>query len=347
MYWLGDAPSWDMPSLGKRIASLTQAVRKFFGEDQEPFRVFWRRAAKGYGGAGGFRSFMLEYTPGPNSTVTEELSPSALENLISHESVHGYALMSPVRQEDVWYREGAAVYYAVVAPFLAGVVDRGYLTHWLNNAAQSYYTGGTTRLDWKYVMENYWSGTQLVRTSYCRGFIYLAQVQGLVSEATNGTKGVDDLVRRLYQRYKSNYPVQSEHFIAALADYIGQTAAETSFEGMKYGKNLVIPSADSLRRFGLKMIRNDSEELELGFSEESLGRGVVSRLVPGSRAEQAGLHEGDVIVRSWGLSTAADAFENNLKVVVQRDGKQMDIVYWPRSHAKVECYQWVSIGSSE
>jgi len=38
---------------------------------------------------------MLEYTP--DSTVAEELSPDALENLISHESVHGYVLMNPVR----------------------------------------------------------------------------------------------------------------------------------------------------------------------------------------------------------------------------------------------------------
>jgi len=68
---------------------------------------------------------MLEYTP--DSTVAEELSPDALENLISHESVHGYALMNPDRQEDVWYQEGAAVYYAVVTPFLAGAVDREYL----------------------------------------------------------------------------------------------------------------------------------------------------------------------------------------------------------------------------
>jgi hypothetical protein len=48
------------------------------------------------------------------------------------------------------------------------------LTHLLNNGATQTIHNPTTL-------------TQLVRMSYYRGFIYLAQVQGLISEVTNGT----------------------------------------------------------------------------------------------------------------------------------------------------------------
>jgi hypothetical protein len=46
--------------------------------------------------------------------------------------------MYPARQYDVWYREGVAVYYPVMAPFLAGEADREYLVRWMNNNAQAY-----------------------------------------------------------------------------------------------------------------------------------------------------------------------------------------------------------------
>ena len=335
MYWIGELP-WEVEGLGARMRALTGAVRAFFGEGSDAFRVFWRRAGMGYGGAGGFRSFMMEYA----DFAEEELLAEGLENLIAHESVHEYALMNPVRQEDVWYREGVAVYYAVVAPFLAGVVDKGYFVGWMNNNAQAYYTGGTTGLDWQYVLAHYWTGTQLVRTSYFRGFIYLAHVQGLVSQATNGSKGLDDVVLELYRRYKAHYVVQGEHFVGVLGDYIGKTAAEASFEEMKSGK-LIAPTPDSLARFGLRMVRKDAENLELGFSEGSLGRRIITDLVPGSRAEEAGLRGGDEIMRFWVFSTAGDSLANELKIVVKRDGKEIAITYRPRSYERVECYQWV------
>jgi len=339
MYWMGDPPPWDMDALGKRVRNLTAAVRGFFGEPQDSFRMFWRRAARGYGGAGGFRSFMLEYA----EFSEEELTGEALENLIAHESIHGYALMNPVRQEDVWYREGIAVYYAVVAPFLAGSVDKSYLLRWMNNNEQAYYTGGTTNLTWKYVLDHYWTSTALARTSYYRGFIYLAYCEGLINKATNGTKSLDDVVIALYRRYKAEYPTQTEHFLAVLGEYVGMEVAETSFKLFTDG-DLIVPAADSLVRFGMRMKRTSCEKLELGFSEGSLGTGIITDLVPGSRAEEAGLREGDKVVRSGGFSTTGDSLNNTLKVVVKRDGGEAAIVFRPRSRETVDCYQWVVDG---
>lgn len=69
-------------------------MKAFLGEGGDPFRVFWRKSEGGYGGAGGYYSFLLEYS----EHVEEGLSAEGLENLISHESIHAYALMDPVRQ---------------------------------------------------------------------------------------------------------------------------------------------------------------------------------------------------------------------------------------------------------
>ena len=336
MYWTGKLP-WSVQELGERVERLTKAVGGFFGDRMDGgFRVFLRKAGMGYGGAGGYRSFMMEYT----DLAAEELDAEGLENLIAHETVHEYALMNPARMEDTWYREGVAVYYAVVAPFLAGVVDKGYLVRWLNNNAQAYYTGGTTDLSWSKVLESYWTSTQLVRTSYFRGFVYLVQVQGLIAEATNGTKGLDDVVLELQRRYERQQAVQGEHFVEVLGGYIGKEAAENSLAVMKSGR-LIVPATESLARFGLRMQRKDAEALQLGFSESSFGRKAISGLDSGSRAYEAGLREGDEIVRFWAFSTAGDALENKLKVVVRRQGQEVPIQYWPRSFEKVESYGWV------
>ena len=55
----------------------------------------------GYGGTGGYQSFLVEYSPG----TEEEQSEEALTNLLSHESIHSFALMYPGDRFDMWYRE--------------------------------------------------------------------------------------------------------------------------------------------------------------------------------------------------------------------------------------------------
>ncbi|KAH8882197.1 hypothetical protein GQ53DRAFT_831772 [Thozetella sp. PMI_491] len=338
LYWIGKLP-YDADWVANTIKGHFLAVSKFFSDLDSPFRTFMRRVWTGYGGAGGYQSFIMEYSNG----TEEEQSPEALGNLLAHETIHSYALMFPTRQYDMWYREGVAVYYAVVAPYLGGAVDRQYLIRWLNNNAQSYYTSSTTNMTWQSVVDHYWTSLDIVKTPYGRGFIYLAAVQGLVARATNGTKGLDDIVLELYQMYLARQTTQSEQFLEVLARLVGQQQAEESYSNLTNG-TLIVPAADGLAKFGLRMVRRDAERLEIGFTQNS---SKVASLVPGSRAEQAGLREGDVIVRAWGVWGAGDSLDNLYQVVVLRDGQELPIKYWPRSHDKVENWVWEEIPDGE
>ncbi|EAQ88826.1 predicted protein [Chaetomium globosum CBS 148.51] len=138
--------------------------------------------------------------------------------------IHEYALMSPARQYDMWYREGVAQFYAVVAPFAAGAVDKSYLIRWLNNNAQSYYTSGMAGKTWQSIIDNYWTSTQNVKAPYGTGFVYLAQVQGLIAKATNGTKDLDDLTLELYRRFVAHEKVQTDEFLEVLSGLVGSEA---------------------------------------------------------------------------------------------------------------------------
>jgi predicted metalloprotease with PDZ domain len=150
VYWVGDLP-YDSDHVSAVAKKMHGAISSFFGDSSSPFRVFWRHKWVGYGGAGGHNSFMLEWADG----TAEEQSEEALTFLLSHEAIHEYAPMHPKRNYDMWYREGVAQYYAVVAPFVGGAVDKGYLIRWLNNNLQAYYTGGTANMTWRSIVDLY------------------------------------------------------------------------------------------------------------------------------------------------------------------------------------------------
>jgi len=338
MYWMGNLP-YDEGSVAETTKRVFLAISEFFGDDESSFRLFWRRAWAGYGGAGGYQSFLLEYSEG----TEEEQSEDALKFLLSHEMIHEYALMYPTRQFDMWYREGVAQYYGAVAPFSGGATDREYFVRWLNNNAQAYYTSSTVDMEWQDILDNYWTGVEVVKTPYSRGFIYLAQVQGLIAEATGGEKDLDDIVLELYRLFLAVEKCQSEEFVGLLSDIIGKESAEASYEGMLNG-TLIVPHADGFAKFGLKMVRRDAGKLELGYT--SIGSNVTT-VVQGSRAEEAGLMVGDQVVRAWALWGAGDALENMMRVVVMRDGEEVVIEYVPRSYEKVENWMWVDAGEGD
>ncbi len=110
---------------------------------------------------------------------------------------------------------------------------------------------------------------------------------------------------------------------------------------MKSGQKIVPPEG-CFAKFGLKLVRSDAERFEAGFDPNSLRTRKIMGLVKGSRAEQAGVREGDEVVRSWMLWGASDSLEGMMQLTVKReDGGEQTIRYWPRSYDKVENWIWV------
>ncbi len=76
---------------------------------------------------------------------------------------------------------------------------------------------------------------------------------------------------------------------------------------------------------------------------EGLEHGLVKDLKIESRAAKAGLEEGDTIVRSSHLWRCVDYFEEKMKVVVERDGKEVTYEYWPRAFEMAKSWQMVKV----
>jgi len=108
---------------------------------------------------------------------------------------------------------------------------------------------------------------------------------------------------------------------------------------MAAGK-IIIPATDSLGP-GFELIREDLEHFSLGFSEEAFCRGrIIADLDLCSRAALAGLRNGDTVVRNTFMFQSQEYFWKKMTLVVEREGKELEVSFWPRIWQKVECLQW-------
>ncbi|KAH8660441.1 hypothetical protein BX600DRAFT_438651 [Xylariales sp. PMI_506] len=338
VYWLG-TPPFDLNELIRTTQSLLGAVSSYFS-NHEPLRVFLRKVYSGQGGTGATMSFIIEY----NDRTPEELSAHALSFLVAHEAVHEFALMEPIADsagDHWWYDEGVADYVSAVGSFTHGGWDKDEMLDSLNDIASAYYTSPCIDLSLEYVYEHVWENIHIMRIMYNRGAMYLMRLHGLIAEATNGLQGIDDVITGLFERRLAAEHHTISEFRDMVKALVGSEVEEAEYEALRRG-DLIVPPAAGFAKLGLRMVRRDAEIFDLGFDSTSMRANKVTGLVAGSRAQLAGLQEGDEIVRSFMTWISADSLHNMMQVTVNREGQHKVIRFWPRSFEKAEAYMWIS-----
>ena len=79
------------------------------------------------------------------------------------------------------------------------------------------------------------------------------------------------------------------------------------FDGRMTAGRLLVPATSALGP-DFERVPEDREQYPLGFAEQSLTKRIFSGLEEGSRAAQAGLRNGDIIVRSTFMFESVDHF---------------------------------------
>lgn len=155
------------------------------------------------------------------------------------------------------------------------------------------------------------------------------KTDALIRAKTNNEFSLDDVVLKL-RRMRGE--ARRQDWIDGVAKYLGKETADDLLNDMLEGKLIILPET-----FGgiFEVVRVDREFYELGFEKEN---GLVSNLMPNSRAKHAGLHEGDEIVyrKNWRGYGAVSEWTT---VGVKRGGEVIDIMYWPWSMEKASCWE--------
>ncbi|KAH8890083.1 hypothetical protein GQ53DRAFT_721917 [Thozetella sp. PMI_491] len=259
-------------------------------------------------------------------------------------TVHEYALLDG-DFEAAWYDEGVANYYAALSlfRFASGLGGRELLLWQLNSVSQSYYTSPVVRMPWFDVLEHYWDNIHITRVPYNRGFMYMAKVNGQIRAATNGAKSVDDVAQELYRRRMAGEPHGLREWHSMVAEFIGEETEKAGYDELLAG-DLIVPSPDCFSDLGVRLVRQDAEIFELGFESTSLRPTSmkINGLVEGSRAEKAGIREGDQVEDAWMAWVAADTLSGTMRATIKRGDSTGVIEWWPRSYEKVETWLWVA-----
>ena len=204
-----------------------------------------------------------------------------------------------------------------------------------------YYTNPLVHISNKEAAARAWQTAHAQRLPYKRGFTYLVHVNAQIQKGSGGKRCVDDLVLALLQRKTAGRPFGIKEWLSLLKAELGESAIH-EYNDMVAGK-LVIPAKDCLGS-DFELVRRDQEMFELGFRESSLNSRQIVGLVAGSRAADAGLEEGDKILKNTFLWQSADDYAQEMRLTVRRvegQREEMEVDYWPRKREKVKSYQLV------
>jgi hypothetical protein len=149
---------------------------------------------------------------------------------------------------------------------------------------------------------------------------------------------VEDLAIKPFAKKRANGKAHGiEEWIELLKPLLGEETRQR-YEDMLSGKVILIDVRlfSGAKTHELKQV--DQEILDFGVDRRSFQDSVVKGLKAGTRAELAELKEGDRILESSYLWRCVDHFEVKMMVIIERDGVQIEIKYWPRT------WQMVTLG---
>ncbi len=333
MYWLSQ-PSFDPVAVGREIERLYFTMCDFFQEPEPGFRVFVRKHPyRGNGGTAVQRSFMFGYS--------DAIKPNAddLASLLAHETAHTWPRLDGDHGEGAWYDEGTAEYYSIMLAHRAQFASDEAFLELINDRARSYYTNPLQTLSNHDAVERFWLDPRAQRVPYGRGLFYFIDLNAKVLARSGGARSLDDLVLAVLNRQRAGEQVGASEWVDLVTAELGEQG-RTDFEALLAGE-WIVPAPDAL---GPRFTRRTIEDypLDFGFDTSSIPTRVVTGLVAGSVAEQAGVREGDRILSIPNFSDVERAPWEAIDLTLGRGDTTLHVHYIPQG-ARVRSYAWTSV----
>ena len=347
IYWFVDPP-FDVSGLGVVLKDLYSHMRSFFHDSGHPFRMFLRHNARGsLTGTALTNSFTFGWD---DTEWTYPRSRYEREAVLAHELTHNWVLLPGAKATENWYSEGLAEYYSVLLRYRAGLISAGQYLEEINEKLTAYYTSPLVQEKLVDVAKLTWNCSHAQRVPYGRGFAFGMLINGLVRTSTSNKHNLDDIVVELAQRLQTAERPDVADYANLLDHFIGNEgrASHEYIEEMEAGM-LVVPGDNALEPgVSAHIVRRDVPAFQLGFDERSIlvPPYVLQGLIGGSRAQEAGLRNGDLLNMPYTslYNHVKDTLHAKMVLHVTReDGNrslQFVVKYWPRTKSLTEAYHY-------
>jgi predicted metalloprotease with PDZ domain len=319
VYWpLPNATPFDSTAMVSGVERLARATEALFG--RLPYREYVYLLQDGAGGA---LEHPASVTLGaPSRSMAEGLAPFFGE--LAHEYFHAWNLMRirPVEYEDVtyrtpkrsrglWFSEGLSMFYSDLlrrrAGLPAGTPTR--VAHLESLIGRYFANPGNSRLSAERVSEAQYGGDPgalggYSASTHLQGELIGAMMDLEIRHATNGRRSIDDVMRRMLERFSGARGFTSRDVERVIGEVCG-CRVSSFFDAHVRGAK-AIPFDDYLRYLGLRAdvswrpaLGSDGRPVpDLRAYPYDLGDGSGPRLAvldPASAWGRAGLHTGDRI----------------------------------------------------
>lgn len=334
-YWFGSLPP-NIQVIRDIHYEFFVKVGEFF-EDipsiTNPYRGFVRNNGKlvqCFKGSGFTRSHILDY----DSSITKA-DDSALIRLMSREMVHIW--LGPSATDDTidWLFEGISETLSIYLPFRAGLRTGEYFESTMSTLCMRYYTNPFINLPLTDIITHASTNEYAKEMLIGRAWAFVISTDMSARKLSELKRPIEDLaIKVLAKRRANGEPYGIWEWLDLLRPLLGNEAREL-FEEMRRGTVIQFPK----ELFGASthyLKPAQQEILDFGMDRESFDEGVVTGLRRWTRAEEAGLREGDKILWHSPTWKCVDDFESQMELFVESGGVEKRVVYWPRAFDKAQ-----------
>jgi predicted metalloprotease with PDZ domain len=312
-----------------------------------------------------YEKYVIFRTPGPGADAIEHATSSVTVNsnvlgsaLDSHEFFHvwnvkrirpvemwPYDYSQPNVTTSLWFSEGVTSYYSDLTRYRAGLKSDTVLLDDLANAINASRVDSSGSWNWNndsrrhvspadasvatWLGRSHWAYWQY----YSQGELLGALLDLSILHDTDGARGLDDVMRRLYHEfYERNRGFKPDDLIRAVSNVAGRDCGDFF---SRFVTGVEVPPFDTVFGYaGVRLRARYAGVIEAPQEVVEQGRRIL-RVTPGGPAAAAGLRPRDIIVTVDGqpvnrfipwccAAVSGDGVQVTLGIL--RDSSRMDVV---------------------
>ncbi|MCL6267805.1 M1 family aminopeptidase [Flagellimonas myxillae] len=255
--------------------------------------------------------------------------------LFNHELMHnwiGHEIHNDNEEEQYWFSEGFTEYYTFKNIAKNGINDLrpSYFIQEINRTIRNLHASPVFMAPNSEInYDNFWTNPDYSKLPYSRGAIFAFVLDQQIQLATNRTKNLDDIMRRIFHdAAHDGQKVTHEYFVNMVKEYLGEEFESYFDKHIEQG--VPVPLAEFFTSLKLEFTR-ESRIFELGFQFSEDKKEIVS-VVEGSNAYKSGLRAGDKIMSR---SIWHGDIDKKVELGVFKAGKLHQLTFYPVKMAPV------------